>query len=104
MDGFSVVRVAKGKHTRAESLEIGQRFVEAILGDEGSITDIALASHVPLAEVSCGVSVIMQAPGQHGGLGIQPLGNATIVVELPAREVGIDPPALWILTRGDRDA
>ena len=54
--GHAVVRIAQREHPRPETLEVGQRLVETIFGDDVGFAHVTLAPHVPLAEMPRGIS------------------------------------------------
>ena len=58
------------------ALEIRQRGVETIGRDRRGIVHVALAAHVPFAEMAGGVACVVQHAREHGGLRIEPLGHA----------------------------
>ena len=100
----AVERVAEAEDARAEPLEVRQRLLEAVLGDQRGLADVALAAHVPLAEVAGRVAGLVQEAGQHRGGGIEPLRNAAVVVRPAVVQERRDAVPLRVLPRADRDA
>ena len=92
------------KELGPHALEVCQRGVETIGRDRRSIVDVALAAHVPLAEMARGIAGVAQHAREHRGLRIEPLGHAARAVLSSVVEEGRDAPALWILTRREADA
>ena len=93
---FAIVGIEKRKDTRTEALETRERLVKAVLRDQRRIADIALAAHVPFAEVTRRVAGIVQRTGEHRRFGIEPLGHAASFVffaviqkrsDLPTRRI-----------------
>ena len=86
------------------AFEVRQRGVETVSGDRRSIVDVALAAHVPLAEMTRGIAGVVQHAREQRCLRIEPLGHAARVVLGAVVEEGRDAPALWILARREADA
>ena len=78
--GLPIEGVAQGEDAWSEPFEIGQGCVETVFGDEGRFAHVALAAHMPLAEVARGVTRIVEDAREHGGLRVQPLGHAPFLV------------------------
>lgn len=98
--GFEGEREEFGAH----AFEIGEGGIESVVGDGRGVVDVALSAHVPFTEVSGGVAAFLEGAGEGGGLGVEPLGHAALLVEFAVGEVGGDAPALWVVSGGDGDA
>ena len=59
---------------------------------------------MPFAEVAGGVAVLVEQPGQRGGLRVQPLGHAAALVGRAIFEERGEPPALGVLAGGETAA
>ncbi|MEY4006942.1 MAG: hypothetical protein RLZZ221_3038 [Verrucomicrobiota bacterium] len=97
----TIASVEQRQNARPQSLEVRERGVEAVLGDERRVTDVALAAEVPFAEMPGGVAGVMQHSREHGRAGVEPLRDAAGVVVGPVVEVRVDAPPLRVLARGD---
>ncbi len=100
MGRLTFVCIAQRQNARPETFEVRERGIEAVLGDQRRLAHVALAPHVPLAEVARRVAGLLQATGQRRGLRIEPLGHATLVISGPIRQKRSDSPAERILARG----
>ena len=98
---LAVMGIAEREQARAEPLELGEGFVEAIFGDERGFADVALAAHVPFAEMAGGVAGVLEHAGEGRGPGVEPMGHAAGVVGGAVVQEGVDAPALRILTGGE---
>ena len=67
------------------ALEVGQRGIEAVLGNRRRVVHIALAAHVPFAKMPRGITGLLQRPREHRCLGIEPLRHAAPFVNRPMR-------------------
>ena len=106
-DAPGLVRILPGpqrqrQQLRPHTLEVGKRGVKAVLGNRGRVVHIALAAHVPFAEMPRGITGLLQRPRQHRRPGIQPLRHAPPLIHRAMGQVRGDAPALRILPRGNR--
>src|SRR5688500_5191630 len=95
---------AERQQSGAETFEVRQRFIETILLDERSFTDIPLSTHVPLAEMPSRISVLLQQAGERGRFRIQPLSHPPLLVGCSVIQERSDLPSLRILPRRQRGA
>ena len=94
---FAIVGIEKRQDAWAESLKTRERLVEAVLSDQRRIADVALAAHVPLAEVAGCVAGVVQNAGKHRRLRIEPLGHAASFILFAVVQERRDLPASRIL-------
>ena len=93
----------EGEELGADTFEVGQTLMETVIGDFGCFSDIALASHVPFAEVARLIADLLELAGEGRGLGVEPLGHAALFIIATVVEVGGDAPAMRVLSGGEGD-
>ena len=92
------------KQFRPHAFEIHQALVKAVIFRRWGIGHIALSAHVPFAKVAGGVAVLLELSGDNRSCGIKPLRKSAFLVHVPIVQIRANPPALWVLSRGDRHA
>ncbi len=100
---FGIGLEGEGEKLGADTFEVGQTLMETVIGDFGCVSDIALASHMPFAEVARLIAGLLELAGEGRGLGVEPLSHAALFVIASVIEVGGDTPAMRVLSGGEGD-
>lgn len=100
---FRIGLEGEGEKLGADTFEVSQTLMETVIGDFGCVSNIALASHVPFAEVARLIAGLLELAGEGRGLGVEPLSHAAFFVIASIIEVGGDTPAMRVLSGGEGD-